>query len=115
MGSGTASSATLLLSAAGNNIEEALGEMEYFSSRELNSVYMAFVILGEEFARTDVGPVVDVISPAPPLQAQHALGCMQRKSLRTSSRSLSLSRRASRPSTSGSWSIPVTPAWVPAL
>lgn len=62
MGSGTASSATLLLSAAGNNIEEALGEMEYFSSRELNSVYMAFVILGEEFARTDVGPVVDVFS-----------------------------------------------------
>ncbi|MGE5578710.1 MAG: Ger(x)C family spore germination protein [Bacillota bacterium] len=62
MGGGTQSDGSLLISTAGRNIEEALAEMEYLSSRELNTVYMAFVILGEEFARTDVGPVVDVFS-----------------------------------------------------
>lgn len=61
-GGSTETSGTLLLSTAGRNIEEAISEMEFLSSRELNTVYMAFVILGEEFARTDVGPVVDVFS-----------------------------------------------------
>ena len=61
-GGGGPATSSMLLSAAGRNIEEALRQMEFISSRELSTVYTAFVILGEEFARTDIGPVIDVFS-----------------------------------------------------
>ena len=61
-GAGGPETSTLVLSTAGRNVEEALRQMEFISSRELSTVYTAFVILGEEFARTDIGPIVDVFS-----------------------------------------------------
>lgn len=62
MSGGGTTRATLLLSGAGRNVEEALRQIEMMNSRELSTVNLTFLILGEGFARTDVGPVIDVFA-----------------------------------------------------
>jgi spore germination protein KC len=61
LGSGGDTS-TIVLSATGTNINSALANVERMSSRDLTTSQMSYLILGEEFAKDDVGHVVDVFA-----------------------------------------------------
>ncbi len=51
-----------MMSGVGRNIEDALRSIELQNSRQLSTVYLTFVVLGEEFAKRDVSSVIDVFS-----------------------------------------------------
>lgn len=61
-GGGGVGTGALMLSAQGKDVSQALDNMELLSSRHLTTVHMAFVVLGEGFAGTDVGPIIDIFS-----------------------------------------------------
>lgn len=62
MGGGGGGTSSLVLSGEGKNVLEAIDKIEVVKSRDLTTTHMSFVILGEEFARTDVSPIIDVFS-----------------------------------------------------
>lgn len=62
MGGGGTSAAAVRASGSGKNIEEAMRKIEVLNARELTTVHLSVLVLGEDFARSDVGPVIDVFS-----------------------------------------------------
>lgn len=61
-GGGGGGTSSFTLSGEGKDILEAIDKLEITSSRDLTTTHMAFVILGEELAKSDVSPVVDLFS-----------------------------------------------------
>ena len=60
-GGGSAASA-IVLSGEGRDMTQALNRIELLNSRELSTMHMTFLLLGQEFASTDIGPVIDLFS-----------------------------------------------------
>jgi spore germination protein KC len=54
--------ASIILSAEGESIVSAIQRIERLSARVLTTVHLSTIVLGEEFARTDVGPIMDVFA-----------------------------------------------------
>ena len=61
-GGGGTSASAIVLSAEGRDITQALNRIEVLNSRELSTMHMTFVLLGQEFASTGIGPVIDLFS-----------------------------------------------------
>ncbi len=53
---------SLILSAEGRDFLDALVKLGAFSSRELSGTHTAILVLGEVFAKDDVGPIIDAFS-----------------------------------------------------
>ncbi len=61
-GPGGEGPSSLILSAEGRDFLDALIKLGAFSSRELSGTHTAILILGEFFAKDDVGPIIDAFS-----------------------------------------------------
>ena len=46
----------------GNNMVDAIGALQQIAGRDVTMAHLTILVLGEEFARQDVGPAVDVFS-----------------------------------------------------
>lgn len=61
-GGGASGTSAAIISGEGKDVLEAIEKIEYISSRDLTTTHMSFVILGEDFAKSDVGPIIDIFS-----------------------------------------------------
>lgn len=61
MGGGS-STPSVMLTGEGRDIREAMRKIEVLNSRQLSTVHLAFVVVSEEFARSDIGPIIDIFS-----------------------------------------------------